>query len=287
MTYQFEIQTMNRSQLDFAVELAANEGWNPGPHDANCFYNIDPNGFFIGLLDGQPIGCIIAVSYGAIPAGSPLGFIGFYIVAPEYRGRGYGIKLWNRAMNYLSDHHVGLDGVMQQQSNYRKSGFKLVYRNIRYRGVVQSANSDATGVVPISVVPFEELCMYDRIFFPADRQAFLRCWTTMPKSKAVAFIEGGVLAGYGVIRQCREGYKIGPLFADNVDIAETLFISLSTYAEVGSFVYLDVPEVNPAAMALMVQYNMIELFKTARMYTGDEPNVATDRVYGVTTLEVG
>jgi len=35
---------MSRQELDLAVDWAAAEGWNPGLHDANCFYAIDPTG---------------------------------------------------------------------------------------------------------------------------------------------------------------------------------------------------------------------------------------------------
>ncbi len=66
---------MLRDDVDFALELAAREGWNPGIHDADCFYYTDPQGFFIGELDGEPIGCITAVSYE-----DSFGFIGLYIV---------------------------------------------------------------------------------------------------------------------------------------------------------------------------------------------------------------
>jgi hypothetical protein len=52
-------------------------------------------------------------------------------------------------------------------------------------------------------------------------------------------------------------------------------------------VYLDVPEVNPAALALAVRYGMRKVFGTARMYTGAEPPLALDRLYGVTTFELG
>ncbi len=135
------IRTMERSEVDFAVGLAANEGWNPGLYDADCFFKTDPNGFFIGLLDGEPIGCISGISYNG-----GFGFIGFYIVIPERRGQGYGIKLWNTALAYLKGHNVGLDGVVAQQSNYKKSGFALAYRNIRYEGVA-APSSDESGNV--------------------------------------------------------------------------------------------------------------------------------------------
>ena len=84
----FVIRTMERSEVDFAVNLAANEGWNPGLHDADCFFKADPNGFFIGLLGDEPIGCVSGVSYKGM-----FGFVGFYIVDPKHRGQGFGIQL--------------------------------------------------------------------------------------------------------------------------------------------------------------------------------------------------
>lgn len=44
-----EVRTMRREELAFAVDLAAREGWNPGVHDAECFFAADvpsPDYFF-------------------------------------------------------------------------------------------------------------------------------------------------------------------------------------------------------------------------------------------------
>ena len=43
------------SGVETVIDWAAAEGWNPGLGDAACFYAIDPNGFFMGVLDGRPI----------------------------------------------------------------------------------------------------------------------------------------------------------------------------------------------------------------------------------------
>ncbi len=123
------IRTMTRKEVDLAIEWSAQEGWNPGIRDAECFYSADPSGFFIGLLNDEPIAVISVVKYG-----ESFGFLGFYIVKPEYRGKGYGIQIWNAGLKYLEGRNVGLDGVVAQQNNYKKSGFKLAYRNIRYEG---------------------------------------------------------------------------------------------------------------------------------------------------------
>ncbi len=278
----FVIRTMERSEVDFAVDLAANEGWNPGLHDADCFFRTDPNGFLIGLLDGEPIGCISGISYGG-----GFGFIGFYIVIPERRGQGYGIRLWNRALAYLKGHTVGLDGVVDQQPNYKKSGFALAYRNIRYEGAAAVSSGDSAWISLIDDALLDAVCDYDRRFFPVPRKDFLRCWARMPESTAAAFVKGGVVCGYGVIRKCRQGHKLGPLFADTGDIARALFESLTGHADPGSPVYLDVPEVNPAALELARRHNMQRVFETARMYTGEHPAIDTGGIFGVTTFELG
>ena len=119
---------MRHDEFPFAIDLASREGWNPGIHDAECFFAADPSGFLIGELLGEPVGCISAVSY----AGR-YGFVGLYIVRPGFRGRGYGMRLWESAMARLRGHNVGLDGVVAQQGNYARSGFRFAYRNVRYQ----------------------------------------------------------------------------------------------------------------------------------------------------------
>lgn len=125
----YKVRTMQRDEVEIAVEWAARAGWNPGLGDADCFYAADRNGFLIGLLDDEPVATISAVRYGR-----SFGFVGFYLVTPACRRRGYGIQIWNAALRYLEGRNVGLDGVVAQQENYRKSGFKPAYRNVRYEG---------------------------------------------------------------------------------------------------------------------------------------------------------
>jgi len=270
---------MDRNDLDTAIEWAAREGWNPGLHDADSFYATDPDGFLLAELKGEPAGCISVVAYDA-----HFGFLGFYIVRPEYRGRGFGLALWQAGMDYLGDRNVGLDGVVDQQENYRRSGFKLAYRNVRYEGA--GGGTKPEGLTDSTDVPFQDLLRYDRTLFPADRPEFLRRWIAIPGSKALAYQEDGLLRGYGVVRPCRTGFKIGPLFADTPEIAESLFAGLSAHAA-SAPLFLDTPETNPAAVQLAQSHGMTPVFETARMYTGEAPEILLERIYGVTSFELG
>ena len=273
---------MTRQELDIAIDWAAIEGWNPGLYDADCFYAADPGGFLIGLVGDEPVSVISVVKYG-----EAFGFLGFYIVKPEYRGKGYGMQIWNAGLEYLAGRTIGLDGVVAQQDNYMKSGFVWAHANVRYQGIGGGYCQADSEVVPLASQPFDEVDAYDRAFFPEPRGGFLQRWLKQPESTALGILRDRQLAGYGVLRKCRSGYKIGPLFAVTPELAEQLFLALKAKASVGAPVFLDTPQVNSAAIEMAQRHNMIVSFETARMYRGQPPTLPLDRLFGVTTFELG
>lgn len=277
----FAVRTMRRREVEVAVDWAAQEGWNPGNHDAEAFYAADPEGFFIAELDGEPIGSVSVVNYSATFA-----FAGLYILKPEYRNRGYGSRLFAAGMAHAGDRNIGGDGVLAMQEKYRtRSGFTLAYRNIRFEGA--GGGNEPEGPVDIAGVPFEPLAAYDARHFPASRPRFLAAWLRQEGACGRAVLgEDGDVAGYGVVRRCRHGYKIGPLFADTPEIAGEIFLALSAQASSGP-VYLDVPEPNAAAVALAQRQGMVPVFETARIYTKAVPDLPLDEVFGVTSFELG
>jgi ribosomal protein S18 acetylase RimI-like enzyme len=279
---QLDIRQMHRHELDLVLDWAAAEGWNPGLNDAGCFYTTDPGGFLIGTVDGKPVASIFAVKYGKTFA-----FIGGYIVRPAFRGLGYGIMLWNAAIAGLGVRNIGLDGVLAQQSNYAKSGFHLAHRNVRYEGEGSGRPVLGDDIVPLSSLSFDEVCRYDRAFFAEERVQFLQCWIDQPRHIAAGILDTQGPAGYAVLRPCRSGYKIGPLFADTPALAERLFVSLQGQVPLGAPVFLDVPEQNTAAVALATRHQLRACFETARMYTQGAPDLCMSRQYGITTFELG
>jgi len=279
-TDNFTVRSMNRSELDLVIDWAADEGWNPGTYDAECFYQADQCGFLVGELNNELVGSISAVAYD-----QHFGVVGFYIVKPQFRGRGFGMKMWRAAMAYLgTERNIGLDGVIAQQKNYQKSGFQIAYNHIRYEAVGGGVVPD--DIVELTTVPFEELVAYERQFFPAERQHFLRLWIKQPNSAALGVVREGHVVGYGVIRESHTGFRIGPLNANDEQIAEQLLLALVAFGS-NAPVFLDVPDANPDAVALAQRYGMQPVFETARMYTKEIPNLPLKRVFCVTSLEVG
>ncbi len=269
-----EIWPLDAAEVETLVGWAEAEGWNPGIGDAAAFHAADPDGFLGAFVDGKLVAGISAVAYGA-----SFGFIGLYICRPEFRGQGHGKAVWDAGMARLAGRTVGLDGVPEQQANYARMGFAKAYETMRLSGIPPRVLAPV-----VDALPFDELVALDRECFPEDRMAFLEAWLERPRIlQAVA--SGGHLLGYGIVRPCFEGFKIGPLFARSGDVALTLISSLSE--AVGGPVQIDVPMTQASFYSRLTEAGMTPGFSTARMYLGPAPKVAMHQVFGTTTLELG
>ncbi len=276
---RFRVRPMSRDELPLALRWAAEEGWNPGLHDAEPFWAADPHGFFVCETHGQVAGCIAAVAYD-----NSFGFIGLYVVAPAFRGRSPGMLLARRALRALGDRTIGADGVVERLDVYQRIGFRLAYRNARYEG--RGGGGRPQGVVDLGAVPRADLIAYDRQLFPAPRAEFLSRWIVPPGGAAYAVRNRGRMVGYGVVRTCGQGSKIGPLFADDPAAADLLFRALAAHAP-GQPIFLDIPLPNDAAQDLVTRHGMTQVFATGRIYRGPAPALPLERIFGITTFELG
>ena len=279
------VRSMTRTELDILIAWADSEGWNPGRYDADIFWDTDPDGFITAELNGEMIGGGSIVSYNG-----NFGFMGFFIIKPEYRGHGLGTKLWFARREKLQSRlnnsaGIGMDGVFEMQPFYSKGGFKFAHREIRFEGTGRACPLPAS-VTSLSTVPFNLILDYDAAHFPASRANFLKAWIAQPDSRALGVMEAEQLRGYGVIRRCENGFKIGPLFADNANIALALFNGLSDHAA-GEAVFIDVPEINKSAMKIVKNKGMKEVFGCARMYFANKPKLPDAQIYGITSFELG
>jgi hypothetical protein len=178
-----------------------------------------------------------------------------------------------------------MDGVFAMQPFYARGGFQFSHRNLRMQGVGVAARGDA-GLEALSELPFEWVEALDRHCFGFARPSFLEAWIAPRHGLAVGRVKGDRLLGMGVIRRCLSGYKVGPLFAMDSETAELIFRSLSAHAS-NEPLFLDVPECNLEGMALAARHGMTEVFGCARMYHGPAPALPWQKIYGVTTFELG
>ena len=98
----FRVRTMPPEEVTLAVDWAAAEGWNPGLTDASCFAAAALDGFLLGELAGAPAAILSVVNYD-----EHFSFLGFYIVRPDLRGRGLGLRIWQAGIGRAGSRAIG------------------------------------------------------------------------------------------------------------------------------------------------------------------------------------
>lgn len=280
MTRSLRIAPMTLSDVGIAIEWAAKEGWNPGLDDASTMHAVDPGGFLMGWVGDRP-----ATAISVIRHSETFGFLGFYLCHPDFRGQGFGWQTWQAGMAYLGDRIVGLDGVPAQEENYRKSGFVLAHHTRRYAGNVDGRAHPHCRLATPADMP--RLLQMDRDVSGVDRSAYLSAWLTQTQTRQTMVCErGGQITGLGTIRACREGHKIGPLFAPDGETALCLIEALVVEGTAHQ-INIDIPDPNQIGVDLAGGLGLAPVFSCARMYRGEQLNRRLACIIGETSFELG
>lgn len=277
------IRNLVASEVAEIIEWARQEGWNPGLRDAAVFHEIAPDAFW-----GAFVGDELAASISLINYQNQFGFLGLYICKPAFRGRGIGLALWTEVMKRNSELPcIGLDGVVAQQENYRKSGYQYAFANSRFGGLRPDPGSQLhAGLRKIEFADLVDVLSFEKkhSIFPAERAHFADVW--FRNCQSLGMWTEGKLAGYGSIRPCHDGYKVGPWVADTSTNASVILAGLFSLIP-SAMVYIDVPMPNTSAVKIVEALGFQSSFETARMYRGKAPRLDLEKTFGVTTLELG
>ena len=295
--------------LKFAFDIANDENWGLAHGDAECFFTADPQGFFIGELDGKKICSTTLIRYprNRVCVG------GLTITDPAYRKMGYAKKLMESTLTLRSipNNYYNLQtDVIVELLPYLTLGIRYYLGWLNYCTIIPALQAlDAlrqinpvrsTNVVLTSTtdVECEDLCVYEEQVMNLYRKEFLMKWTTLPGRQGwVAMDTGGSVRGFAVSRQIikpDDVYKIAPLYADSPDIACRLLQRIAEQvvcANKDAKLYLDVPSDNSHAVQLTKNHlGGRVVWELRRIYCKkavERPPIAVDKVYGLTSQTVG
>ena len=290
------IQTENDFK-NIVINALVTESWGPGLKDAECFMACDPTAGFVGELNGKPICCLTMAKYGDSYA-----FGGSYIVSKEFRGKGYGQKIYDAAMASVKHFPTiaVISGLKMDEIN-KSNGFRsLFYGAFSIFNIPTaiacfseaSTTSPSVKIKRIEEVNMQALFMYDTTVFGFERLAFLSKWLRITGSHArVAIDSEGSIVGYTVARPTfiKGSYKIGPLFADSEAIAEKLlkavFEELLRQVDPAPVVCIDAPTEKATKLCERLQgKRSLEL---VYMVMNDLPDACFDKWFGYTTVQLG
>lgn len=201
--------------------LSAEIGWNQT--EADWRYMLE-NGSGYGRDDGD--GRLVATAM-ALPYGE-FGWVCMVLVSETFRRRGLATDLMNRVIEDLERDGIipGLDATPAGREVYKHLGFEDVYRLERLWAprVALVDDGPATPVVIAAMTEAEidEIAGYDANTFGADRAPLLRHLFERTPERAFVARAGQWLAGYVLGRDGREVTQIGPVTAEDEDIAIAL-----------------------------------------------------------------
>jgi GNAT superfamily N-acetyltransferase len=213
----FDIGTLAPAELDDADALVKEAGWNQTGADWSVFLAL---GTVYAIRDR---GRVIATT-ATLPYGGKFGWISMVLIAGSYRRQGLGTKLMERAIGDLTAKGLVpvLDATPAGRDVYVGLGFQdsFGYKRLLLsdRKVIPSLES-GVAVEPISDAAWPELCAYDRTAFGADRSEVLaRLRGRLPEAEFCVW-RGGHIAGFLMGRMGRRAAQLGPLVADNEEMA--------------------------------------------------------------------
>ena len=294
MKSQFRIRTLELDDVPLINDWARREGFAPGTGDVGIYRQTDRQGIWMGCLDDQPIGCIAGIRYN-----HAYGFIGLYIVRPEQRGHGYGVKLWKQALDHLDDVGcIGLEAAENRIDDYSNWGFHPASATTRWQladGLSKKTGTSSKPPKGLRLIhgeksPEPRIQAYDADRELSPRPHFLSDWLHHPAGQVTALLDRSQNChGFARVRPCllskEAGWRIGPLLADSPELAELLIMDLLKARQ--GVVIIDSPGGNALAAPLLQKLGFTAAGRTLRMYRGNMPSRQLDEVYGLACLELG
>lgn len=250
---QLHIRQMTPGDIDLAMSLKDQVGWNQTPDDIRRLVEYEPEGCFIAEADGVPVGTVSTTSYG-----TKLAWIGMMLVLPEYRRRGIARKLMQTSIEYLKSRGVTcikLDATPLGQPLYEQLGFHAEWGFQRW----ELEGDEVASFASEGAIPTEQLAL-DEEAFGADRSR----WVSSVADGCRVFAAS---SGYGMLRPGSVATYLGPVVIRNASEVEPLVTEM--LATVAGRVFWDIPTGNEVSENLAAELGFQPVRQLLRMWTGD------------------
>ena len=281
MRASLKIQSLTEADLGFADAVRELAGWNQLPGDWLRLLRHDPDGCFIAEWDGQPAGTATTTSYS-----NNLAWIGMVIVHPDMRRRGVGNALLEHCIGHLQQSGVRcikLDATPLGKTVYDQLGFKDEWSLARWETEGLEAREDRVTPSQADITRFKD---FDAESFGVDRARMLQALATQSHT-VVQASSGNLVEGYGMLRPGRNASHLGPAVSSDEAAGREIVNSLLSLSE-GRKVFWDIPDQNPAAVAMAKQLGFTQQRVLTRMYLGENSKPGKpNNIWALAAPEIG
>jgi GNAT superfamily N-acetyltransferase len=259
---------MTRGDLPFADSVRALAGWNQTPADWDRFLASEPDGCFLAEWNGVPAGTATTTFYGP-----DLAWIGMVLVHPDYRRRGIGRTLLETCVEHLRERGarcLKLDATPLGKKVYDELGFKDEWTLTRW--VCRIAPAQTTpqehGLRTWRATDADRVESLDVSAFGISRQPLLLSLAQQSHCALVLESSAEGIVGYGLLRPGSQALYLGPVVARSADAGLPIVEALVARSA-GQMLYLDIPDVNAAAVAWAKERGCTEQRRLTRMFLGE------------------
>jgi GNAT superfamily N-acetyltransferase len=263
------LRTMTDADIPAGMRLKEISGWNQTAQDWHRFLDASPNGYFVAEVDSKVVGTATTIRYE-----DKFAWIGMVLVDPEYRSRGIGTRLLEKAIAFLDEARIPtmkLDATPLGKPLYEKLGFVTEYEVERL--VLKRDAEDLSPSRPnqtqgrISNAELDLVIAQDRELFGANRGDLLKSLHRDAPELTSAVWNGGKLRGYIFGRKGSFADHIGPLMATNRESCQSLLASF-LQASTRENLIVDCLKTNTVAAELLGQHGFRYSRPLTRMYRG-------------------
>jgi hypothetical protein len=198
---------------------------------------------------------------------------------------GLGTRIVSGVLERAADMRcLGLDATPFGLGVYTRLGFVETSRLVRMEAPPRSGEEDEPPVRPLGPRDMEAVLAMDRSVFGADRGDLLR--SSASRAPAFVAVRDGAIAGYCFGRDGARSRQIGPVVADEVDLASSLVVT-SLVSDAGGAVVVDVPADRADWRARLDEFGFVEKRPLVRMFRGAPPPGSPERVWAIFGPEFG
>jgi len=266
------------------IEIAANTFGACDGNDA-VFWAADQTAHFQLWKDDRVVACVSVFKLSAA-----FNAVGMFVVHPDFRGQGLGLKIWDHAWGSIDDGvNVGLCTAPAMAQKYKKYGFQQKWTNVRFTGTLPHGTcklSDSYIFRELTLQSINQLTKYDAEIYSLERKAFLEAMLEA-STASVCVSSGENICGFAIARKSGDTIKIGPFYANHRDLAHGILAALAT--KVGTDVECEIklPKLNQRGMDLFSVLGWKRGAMTPHMFTKGAPLMKTQFMFGISSFELG